>query len=251
MSYLALTFGDVIGEVSEFLGKGDNPTGRDLDKIKDVVNRGYRRFLYAIDQRNGRRHVWSFFLKSAQLDLVSGQWKYRLPEDFDRLMTRFRYSDNDDYAPLDLVTAGAILQKRAVTNASGYPQFAAIQPATTDKTLGTTWDVWVYETPGSSYTLTYTYLIRPEKLENDADLFLGGDFASEAILECALAAAELKYFHALGVHNTQANTLVQTLVQSDVNASADIHGLLYDPGIYRGPWLRPLPTTESGNIYPS
>jgi hypothetical protein len=251
MAFLSLTFGDVVSEISEFLGRTDEPTGRDRDKIRDVVNRGYRKFLYPTDPRTGRRHTWSFLQDHGTLALASGQWKYAMPSDFDELLSRFRFDDSDDYGPPSLVTAEQILQKRNNFTSESWPRYVALFPSKYDKAIGQQWEAWFYDTPNAAYTLHFIYQIRPPKLDTDTDVFVGGDFASEAILENALAVAELKYHHVLGVHNAHATELTQRLIMGDRTADPDTYGLLYDPSVMRMPYSRPLPPTDSDNIYTS
>jgi len=93
-------------------------------------------------------------------------------------------------------------------------------------------------------------VFRPPQLSATTDVFIGGDFASEAILENCLAAAEIEYDDTLGIHNQIAEKLIQQLIQSDTATVADSVGKNIDSGVRYIEFQRPLPLTETANIYP-
>jgi len=60
VSTLEQTFQNMYSLVGEFVGWGSSPAAGDVTKAKNLVYRGYRRFLQPINMRNGKPHVWSF-----------------------------------------------------------------------------------------------------------------------------------------------------------------------------------------------
>jgi len=82
VSTLEQTFKSVYELVGEFVGWGSSPAAGDITKAKNLVYRGYRRFLQPINMRNGKPHVWSFLKQHGTIITVSGQWQYDLPADF-------------------------------------------------------------------------------------------------------------------------------------------------------------------------
>ena len=97
--------------------------------------------------------------------------------------------------------------------------------------------------------LNYSYIIKPPKLIETTDLFIGGDFASEVILEHCLAVAEQEYDEVIGVHSQKAIELTQQLIVNDEPIIPDSVGRNLDTGIKRVEWQRPLPLTDTVSIY--
>jgi len=251
VSNLQLTFQDVYTKVSEFLGTGSSPSGTSLTNAKNVVHRGYRKFLFPIDMRTGKQHTWSFLIKQAVLNTKDGEWVYDLPADFKRLAGPFRHEKDSGYPEMVHTTIERIWQMRAGVESTNYPHFYAIKSAPYVKEIGTAYQVVFFETPNNNYRLNYSYVFRPPKLENDDDVFVGGDEASEAILECCLAIAEVEYDDTIGIHNQMADRLVQQLIQDDTPLIADSVGKNYDPAVRYISYQRPLPTIETDEIYPN
>ncbi len=244
MADLKLCFGDVYKEVSRFLGWGISPSGQNLTDAKAITHAGYRKFLYPINAQTGKQHLWSFLLKNTTLLLEGSRWQYPLPTDFDRVYTRFTYDTDDQYMALRKVSGSEILSRRAGVESQGAPCYYAIQPGLYSAEHGQNYEVWFYETPSQSWELHYAYVIRPPQLVSDTDYFIGGDFASEAILESALAVAELRWDGTQSVHTAEANKLMQQLLLSDTVVRPDYHGILYDPAILPKYYQRPLPDVD-------
>jgi hypothetical protein len=158
------------------------------------------------------------------------------------MYTRFTYDTNDQFMAMRQVSADMIHTHRVIADSQGQPSMFAIQPSVYNAEYGNLYEVWFYETPSQSYTLHYSYIIRPPKLVNDTDYFVGGDFASEAILECALAVAEIRWDGTPGTHSAEAEKLVQQLVISDTPVRPLYYGVMIDPGMRRRFFERPLQT---------
>jgi hypothetical protein len=251
MASLQLQFDEIYKRVSEFLGWGSSPTGTDLTNAKAVVHRGYRRFIYPINAQTGKTHTWSFLVKHAVLNTDSGEWVYSLPADFSRIVIPFGHEVDSGYPRMQGVSLRQITQMRAGVDSTSFPHFYAIKNALYVKEIGTTYEVVFFETPNTNYRLNYAYVFRPIELSATTDLFVGGDFASEAILENCLAVAELEYDDTLGIHSQEAQRLTQQLIQADVVTIADSVGKNIDTGVRYIDFQRPLPLTETGNIYSS
>lgn len=215
MATLDLQFSDYYTKVSEFLGHGSSPTGTNLTKVKEIVYRGYRKFLYPIHPGTSRRHVWSWLKKQGTIQLISGQWQYALPSDFGSILRDMHYGTNNVYRPLEKVSRDMILKLRTRVDHSSWPKWYSVVPTNFSKEVGQKWDVWVYETPNEVQTLYYTYQIDVKKPENDTDQMVGGQQASEALLECCLAIAELQEDDQLGIHNQVAQQMLDRLILHD------------------------------------
>jgi hypothetical protein len=252
MADLRLTFSDVYTEVSRFLGWGASPAGQNLTDAKSITHSGYNKFLYPmrLTTTPPAQHLWSFLIKDSTLTLQGGKWEYTLPADFDRLYTRFTYGTNDQFAPMKQVSSDMIRNNFVIANSEGQPSQFAIVPSLYSAEAGATnFQVLFYEIPSQAYTLHYSYVIRPPKLVNDSDYFVGGDFASETILECALAVAEIRWDGQPGTHSAEAERLIQNLIVADTPIRPGYYGRMYDSGMGYPPYDRPLSTIT--DPYPS
>ena len=146
MAELTLAFSDYYTHVSEFLGLGSSPAGTNLTKVKDIVYRGYRRFLYPTvrDPRTGKKapHHWSFLQRYYSIVTEANKWKYALPEDFGRILTDPEFSANKGYNTLMKRNSEFILKQRNTLDYSSYPWYYAINNSEYDVEIGTTWEMW-------------------------------------------------------------------------------------------------------------
>lgn len=249
MATLQLQFSEVYIKVSEFLGWGSNPAGADLTNAKNVVHRGYRRFLRPVDLRYGKKHVWSFLEKHTVLNTKSGEWVYNLPSDFHSLRSPFKHEKDSGYPPMQPRALADLQQMRSGVDSMSYPYFYALKTGLYVKEIGSTYEVAFFETPNENYRLNYSYIFKPPKLENDTDVFVGGDLASEAILEQCLAVAEHEYDEIIGTHTQAASKITQDLIVNDESTIADSVGKNIDPSVRYIDFQRPLSLTDTDSIY--
>jgi len=252
MSDLRLTFSDVYTQVSSFIGwtaPGTAPTGTNLSNAKNVVHRGYRRFLRPVNIRTGKRHIWSFLEQWEVLNTESGKWLYTLPKDFHTLRCPFKHEVDSGYPSMKSTSFNSLLQKRAGQESTSFPHFYAIRAQKYSEEIGTIYEVGFFETPNANYRLNYSYLIRPQKLDSATDVFVGGDLASEVILEHCLAIAEQEYDDTLGIHTQMAQELTQQLILNDESTIPNSVGPNIDTSVKTVSFERPLPLTETDNIY--
>jgi len=231
MSSLELTFESMYDQVGEFVGWGSSPAAGNVTKAKNLTYRGYRRFLQPINMRNGKPHIWSFLKQHGTITTISGQWQYDLPADFGYLTRPFSFAEGKALPPMKERSVSQIMAARTITSSTSYPYMFAIRNGKYIKEIGTLKEVIFNPTPGADYTLNYSYIMSPPKPVDDDDLFVGGPWASEAILECALAAAELQMDDTIGVHNQKAEELIQGLIQTDLQNAPRTVGKVVDTGL--------------------
>jgi len=251
MSSLQLNFSDVYTKVSEQIGWGTSPGVTNLALAKAVVHRGYMRFLQPVDMRTGQKHTWSFLVKHTILNTENDKWIYNLPTDFHSLYSVFTHEKDSGYPPMQSTTIAKINQMRAGVDSTNFPHFYSIRTGPYVKEIGTTYEVAFFETPNANYRLNYSYIIRPPELSAATDLFVGGDFASDVILEHSLAIAEQEYDEVLGTHTQMAQQLTQQLIVNDEPIIPDSVGRNLDVNIKHVSFERPLPLTQTDSIYPS
>lgn len=254
MAKLTLSYSDLYTQVSNFLGltaRGTAPTGTDLQTCKDIIDRGLRSFLYPLDER-GHPHRWEFLKQYWTLNLVGNQWKYATPSGFSSLIDTFYFDSSDGNPPLLKRDAQQILSMRTdVADSTGYPTHYAIVPSKYDLEIGTTYELWFYPSPDQPYTLHTFYYMDPLQLSGTADLTVGGIKATEAILECCLAEAEVQEDEVIGIHSQRAADMILKLIQFDRVTKTDRIGNLY-LDVYEE-WPRPrgyFTNPDRDNIYP-
>jgi len=224
MPTLRLTVNDLILRVSDFLGYTDNtvPTGTDLTTVKDIVARGYRRFLYPVDLRTGQAYDWTFLRDLYTVVSENGKWQYQMPENFAEIVTRPVYGEDEYKLALEKRTPQQILDMRSSGSFSSFPYFYAVVPTGTNNLTGQYDEMWLYPTPGStSYEFKFFIRIDPLKPDVTTEFLVGGVRACEAILESCLAAAEQQDDDKLDIHTQLADRLVQELIASDSSRDED------------------------------
>lgn len=233
MSSLEQDFEEVYDAVGEFVGWGSTPSAANIVKAKSLVYRGYRRFLQPINMRRGTPHVWSFLKQHGTIITVADQWQYDLPTDFGYLTRPFSFDEGKGYPPMRERAVSQVMDARVITSSTTYPFMFATRNGKYVKEVGTLKEAIFHPTPGSVYQLNYSYIMSPPKPIEDADFFVGGPWASEAILECSLAAAEIERDDIVGIHSQRAEELIQSLIMTDLQNAPKSVGRVIDGGLYK------------------
>lgn len=256
MTRLTLGYSELYDHVSHFLGLtayGTSPTGNNLTKCTDIVNRGVRQFLYPVDMTTGEAWEWEFLKVYWDFTTVSGQYKYALPVDFSDVYSTLYFDTTSANPPLQKRSAEQILEMRTGGAISGYPEYFAITPLRYDIEIGTLYELWLHPTPGQAETLSGFYRADPVQLSATTDLVIGGIRAIEAILESILAVAEHQEDDMTSSHHTgKAAELIQKLIKFDKVTNSDLIGNLYFDKARVWPPPRGFftyPNTED-NVYP-
>jgi hypothetical protein len=226
MASLALTFQNLYETTAKYLGLyGTSITTADATTCKDIVNSAYRRFITA---QGG--YIWSFLTPIKRLDLVSGQWEYELPEGFSNIIMPFKFNKDTSFASPQECNADTIYNYRNMnTSGSSYPQFYALRPQEHSKTVGQRWDVIFYPEPSSSYVLWYKCRLMPQKLENDADIPLGGADYAQVLQQMCLAEAESFQDEKVDVQEAKATKMLADAIRMDVKVNSRFLGKNTDP----------------------
>lgn len=232
MANLSLTYSSLYNVVARYLhlrqpGKwyeniDTRPNDPQTTTIKDIVSRGYRQFLYPIDQRVGREHLWSFLKQHVTIHLQPNKWKYALPENFSEMLTDPSFSDEDGYYSLIKKNPEQLLEMRVSSVDCNIPSYYAITASNYSIETGTFYEMWVHGEPGAAYTIQFFYKIDPSKPSATGDYLVGGIRAVEAITENCLAVAEQQELGEIGVHNQLAITTTQALIATDSNIESNI-----------------------------
>lgn len=215
MSSLIYTFSDVYTNVSEYLGLGSSPTGTNLTKVKNIVYRGYIKFLTAIHPTKGKMHKWSFLTQEATLVTSEGVWRYLLPANYWMMSGDMLFYSDSGYGPVTKTTSKEIKLHRSGTTYNSYACKYAIIDGPYDPAIPQRKEVLFYPTPNGDHSLQYEYLIMPDKPVNDNDYFIGGAEVSECIRLCALAVAEQEEDEFAGQMANRCHEMLAQMVLED------------------------------------
>jgi hypothetical protein len=220
---LRLNFGEVYKKVGDYLGIPTLTDASDITKCKELVMRGYRRFLMPIDKSTGRTYRWAFIQRTTTLDTAVGIDTYKLPIGFSAFITPFTHTVPVSYNPIQKPIDFLYLQK-SLSTGSGYPRYFAIKAGNYDRLIGQQDEVIFFPIPSAVLHYYYVYVFTPTAPINDDDVFVGDELTSEVILECSLAAAETfekdgTTGNITGLHEQHADMLLQQSIGEDKRQS--------------------------------
>ena len=225
MANLKISFADLYTLVSSFLGlttTGTAPTGTNLTTCKNICVRGLRQFLYPINMQTGQYHKWSFLQPLYTTNLVSGKWKYQLPEDFSSIITDPTYKGDENFKKMEKVSPEQIMNFRAAGVVNYAPYYYSIVSTNHDTVVGDFDEIWFYPEPDSSYPIQFFYKADPLKPDNATDYLPGGVRSTEAIIESCLAVAEVQEDDTIGIHTQLATKFTQELIEIDSERNNDV-----------------------------
>jgi len=250
-SSLTLVWADFIAQVAAFLDIASSSTD-----VHDIVNRGYRQFLYP--PRIGQEkiiHVWSFLNPNATVAVTATVEDYTLDEQFGGIRGEITYDDASLYQPVPVISEGQIMTLRARNPSStGDPQFVAVRtkqiPSGT--TTGQRHELLVWPTPDSSLTLNVPFNVQVNKLSATNTYPVGGSQHSETILASCLAVAEHSTGNTSGVERANFMERLAASIQNDRQTMAPkTLGYGAGQGTSGGATERPSAyTTYNGVQYP-
>jgi len=172
--------------------------------------------------QTGQSHEWSFLQPLYTINIVSGKWKYQLPEDFSSIITNPTYKDDENFKEMAKVNPEQIMNFRAAGVVNYAPYYFAIVSSSYDTEIGTSDEIWFYPEPDSSYPIQFFYKTDPLKPDNATDYLPGGVRSTEAIIESCLAVAEVQEDDAVGIHTQLATKFVQDLIEIDSKRSNNV-----------------------------
>lgn len=244
MADMKWNFQNVFSKVSSYLGTSATPTGDNLTSAKDIVYRGYMKFLLPINPKDVEIYIWSYLKQPWKLHLETDKWEYPLPEDFERFYRNLEFDSGERSQHLIKTSERAIMTSRNLLEFRSFPEVYALRSGKFDSKVGSSKELIVYPTPTTRAVLNSTYIMTPPKPEDDEDFFIGGVLESEAILQCCLAVAENEQDEIIGVQTAKAVEMVQSLIRKDMGAAPDTIGEVTDGNIrqvdifkYRKLWI--------------
>lgn len=249
---LKLTYSGIYNRVASILGIQSLTATADITKCKRIVARGYRHFLMPMDlsQNPPKPYRWKFLEKTTTLSTVASQDEYNLPDGFSSLVNSFTHTTPVSYNPISKPLS-YIYQKKSVSTATGPPRYYALKIGEYSEITGQQDSVVFWPTPSGVYTYYYTYRITPAEPVNDNDYFVGDAYASECILECALAVAELEKTDKAGAHAQEAERLIQSAIGEEKrNYLITELGMMSNGGIPKEHYYATLTNTSGEQVLP-
>lgn len=241
-STLSLGYVDFAARVARQLGYGYSSTNWTADQaieISDIVQSGYRQFLFPPVDIWPTPHEWSFLKGLGTLALISGTYQYTLPDDFDGAEGTFTFASTDNMkGPLKIVDENVIRSLREGRGSvSGVPQYIAVYPTTiTAGTSGQRFSAEIWPTPSANYTLSYKYSKLVSILSSASPYPLGGGAYGETILASCQHRAALEA-------NDDAMAYMSKFIER-MKASVAHDCLRFQPG-YFGNLGRPIEGSEA------
>lgn len=187
-SSLSLGYVDFAARVGRQLGYGYSSTNWTADQaieISDLVQSGYRQFLFPPIMPGLTPHEWSFLRGTGTIVTVSGTYQYDFPDNFDGAEGTLTFSTTDGMqGPIRIVGESDIRNLReGQNNTLGVPRFIAIIPKTIAAgTVGQRFSALFWPTPSAVWTLTYKYQSHGSLLSAASPYPLGGMAHGETIL---------------------------------------------------------------------
>lgn len=218
---LSIDYATLRREIGYFIGYKKSTSDWSSDestRVDDIINSGLRRFYWPPPVGEDGPHIWSFLSPDSSLTIVSGEYVYRLPNDFVDLESKgFTFASGSGISRATRVANETITVLRAQASRSGAPQFFAIQATKASDGLDSGYEVLFYPTPDATYSLSYSYSVTPKSLSTDSPYPLGGARHSETIKEACLAEAEKKQFDEYGQHEKRFQELLASSIAADKN----------------------------------
>ena len=115
----------------------------------------------------------------------------RLPDNFGGLEHGFAYDTSNPYPLIRQSSPNIIRNMRSQsTGLTGAPTHYAIQPVSYTTTDGSRWELMLFPTPITDYTLSYAFRVDATEMTADAEYPIGGPKHSLTIQQAGLAVAE-------------------------------------------------------------
>lgn len=181
----------LVGLHMSFGQNSDAWTETQKRQIEEAMRRGLRRFYVPPPIPNQKRsHSWSFLNPVSSFNLVAGQYKYDLPEDFGALDSPITYAPGTNVLYPDIAVVGEQQVRRLLQSsiqANGRPTRAATRVKAGIQEGGTRYEIVFWPVPDDAYHLEYRYLVAPG---DTLSVIHGGAPHFQTILEACLAEAD-------------------------------------------------------------
>ena len=167
-----------------------------------------------------------------------------LPDDFGGLRKGFTFDRGTGKWPIQRTSVEHIVEMIQRYDETGDPRLFAIAPLPFTAATGQRWEAIFYPSSDEARILYYQYDVLPAKPDVSGTAYpLGGAQYSETLLQCCIAAAELRHRFVRGPQWQTMLEFLATAIERDRRAgAADSLGQLVDPSASAVDWV------ETGSI---
>ena len=167
-----------------------------------------------------------------------------LPDDFGGLRKGFTFDRGAGKGLIQRTSVGHIIECIQRSDETGDPRIFAIAPLPFTAATGQRFEAIFYPSSDEARILYYQYDVLPAKPDVSGTVYpLGGAQYSETLLQCCLAAAELRHRFTKGPQWQTAMEMLAASIERDRRAgAAETLGQLIDPATVSVDWV------ETGSI---
>lgn len=194
-SSLSITFSDLQSEVRRFAGWDAvaNWTSANTSDFGLILKAGLRKFYFPPAIEPGQpSYEWSFLRVFTTLALTAADFNYTLPDDCSGIIVKesVTFALGISFQRLTKIDESDLRSQQASQSLSGRPTYFAVRPVAHAPATGHRYEMLLYPTPDSAYTLHYGYVVLPNTLDATNIYPYGGGLYSEVILAAVLSEAE-------------------------------------------------------------
>lgn len=164
-------------------------------------------------------HISGSAVFSESTATVTADGDYDLPTNYGGIDGDLTFGATEGYRRIPVAGEGQVRALRMSGVTTGRPQYAAIQPKTSDGADGQRFRIMFWPTPDAVYNLTYRYNVLTDKLSTANPYPLGGMAHSETILQSCLAVAEQRVDDSPGNHAQKFAERMRASIEHDRKAS--------------------------------
>ena len=225
---LAVSYNDLMKTVADFLGRPLELMSDDEKRKADAfVQSGVRNFYYPPKMEGvDESFEWSFLKQSGSVDLMPGVASYVLPDGFGRVLGQISY-DNIPAMGIPVIPYGEFL-RRAASGVKGMPRYATVLSRRDFGTKGQLKAIRFYPIPDKAYTVSFVCDADNGRISEERPYPLGGAMFAELITESCLAVAEQRANDEAGLHTSNFNRLLVSMIAQDRKSSAQNFGMIGD-----------------------
>lgn len=218
---LGVDFFELQREVGRMLNYAANPftwNHSETEKVRQVIRRGYRLYLYPETIDGVRQHEWSWIRPTMTFKTAADEKYYLLSDDFERVHGEIHFTVNSQsgYPSLKHIPYGSIQELRSETDFTSHPSFFATRRIGSD---GQDWqrqELVLEPTPDAEYELTYEYIANQREMSETHPYPLGGDAQAELLLTACLSMAEYEVTRRYGANHDHYKGLLITAIAADL-----------------------------------
>lgn len=197
-STLSITRLELKTAVRRYLAYADTGTlETDQDNAVSAIVEAGENMFYKGTRLPGEQtiHRWSFLSPVYGFTVVAADYTYDCPDDWGGFASPTPVASGNSYSPsIRVIPVDTLLELRERNSdlTAEFPLNLAQRCKARDQTTGQRYELLLYPTPSTGFTLSVKYVSNPAAISNDSYYPLGGQPHALTLLQACLAAAELR-----------------------------------------------------------